>query len=513
MQKRDLDTCKLIGYLGLPLAGWAAQLHIMGHQMQTIPAVLHAFQETPKHPYLMIGSAVGFGAAILADSMMTEYWDDNYRGAHYARYLRGARIVNKHALKWRVDAANRKYNREQKTKIRPLTIGGVPVPIHLENRNLLVYGSIGSGKSVSFESIAGQIVNRRDKMVCTDPDGSLYSKFGFTGDVILNPFDKRTASWDIFGEIKGPQDFDRVAKSVIPPAAAHESEEWCGFARDILADTMRKLHEQGTPDVDTLVTMLVREDGEVIRQFLANTDSAGYFRKDAERATASVQFLMTTYVRPLRHMTQGQFSLHEWVHNPDAGNLFITWNESQRPAMLPLVSMWIDMICNTILSTGVMTGKRIFMLLDELASLGKLESFEAAATKGRRFGLRIVAGLQDPAQLDALYGTKAADIIEACFRNYLIFGSSNAHIAKRGSEIIGEHEVERWKVTTNATGNGPGHSRYLTHEPEKLILPTEISNLPDLSAYLLFAEEFPCTRIKLKYQPHPVRHQAFIERD
>lgn len=46
-------------------------------------------------------------------------------------------------------------------------------------------------------------------------------------------------------------------------------------------------------------------------------------------------------------------------------------------------------------------------VLDELASLERLNSLEAALTKGRKHGLRVVAGLQSTAQLDRLYGTNS----------------------------------------------------------------------------------------------------------
>lgn len=114
-------------------------------------------------------------------------------------------------------------------------------------------------------------------------NGTFYSKFSFPGDVILNPFDRRSEGWSVFNEIKGVHDFDRVAKSVIPPKVNPTDEQWCTYTRHVLADSMRKLMEVGSPDQETLVTLLVREDGEVIRTFLANTDSAGYFRDNAEK--------------------------------------------------------------------------------------------------------------------------------------------------------------------------------------------------------------------------------------
>jgi len=40
------------------------------------------------------------------------------------------------------------------------------------------------------------------------------------GDVILNPFDARAASWDLFAEIDQPHDADQLARSLIPPTTA-----------------------------------------------------------------------------------------------------------------------------------------------------------------------------------------------------------------------------------------------------------------------------------------------------
>ena len=175
----------------------------------------------------------------------------------------------------------------------------------------------------------------------------------------------------------------------------------------------------------------------------------------------------------------------------------------------PLVATWVDMICSTILSFEPQTGKRIWMFLDELQSLGKLESFVPAATKGRRYGLRIVAGLQDWAQLDHDYGRDSAKILLGCFRNYLLLGASSALNADKASEIIGDHEVERLRLTTNANLRGGGRSRNVSHEKERVVLDSEISNLPDLSAYVLFAEEFPLAKITLGLRHYPVRAPAF----
>jgi hypothetical protein len=510
MQKREVEQSTLFFGIALPIGGWIAAAHLAGIALAPFPqATTAALHATRSNSTLLAGLMLGAAVAVVLGYLLKRYGDDGYRGAPYRRVLRGTRMANPYALKRLVKAANRRTNARQGTSIAPVTIGDLPMPIHLENRGLLICGSIGTGKSVAIESLIASAIRRRDKLVITDPDGTLLSKFYFPGDIVLNPFDQRSVGWTIFNEIRSLHDFDRIAKSVIPPALAAEDEQWCEFARNILADTMRKLVEQDNPSVDTLVDMLIRDDGDVIRTFLAHTDSTGYFRDNAERATASVQFLMTKYVRPLRYMSQGEFSLYQWVHDPNAGNLFMPWREDMRTALKPLVATWVDMICSTILSFEPHTGKRLWMFLDELQSLGKLESFVPAATKGRRYGLRIVAGLQDWAQLDHDYGRDSAKILLGCFRNYLLLGASSALNADKASEIIGDHEVERLRLTTNANMRGGGRSRNVSHEKERVVLDSEISNLPDLSAYVLFAEEFPLAKITLGVNHYPVRAPAF----
>lgn len=508
MQKRDVDLATLICGIGLPIAGMVA-----GHQL--VPGA----QLTPANPLVVGGLLAGGALAVGAAYLFREYGDDGFRGAHYHRWLRGSRLANWHQVKRQVDINNRRENRRRRRADRhakplpPIMIGRMPMPLHLENRNLLICASVGAGKSVSMESMICSAVQRRDKMVVIDPNGTFYAKFGFPGDTLLNPFDPRSAGWTLFNEIHGVHDFDRMAKSIIPPQIDPNDEQWCTYARDVLADTMRKLAETGNKDQDRMVDLLVREDGEVIRAFLANTDSQGYFRENAEKATASIQFMMNKYVRPLRFMSKGDFSLHRWVHDTEAGNLFITWREDMRNTQKPLVATWIDTICATILSIpddAPHLSRRLWMFLDELESLGRLESFVPAATKGRKHGLRMAASIQDWAQLDETYGKEAARTLLACFRNYLIFGGANALNTDKASEILGNQEVARWRVTISSGGKGGGRSRYLSHEKEPPVMDSEISNLRDLEGYVMFAEDFPIAKIRLPYIDYPRRNAGIL---
>lgn len=505
MQKHEVENLTLVSVITLPAAGWIAGSVAGNIPLSPLPyALTAAIHMTPHNPWLGGGALAGLLLAGGIIWLLNEYGDSGFRGARYFRWLRGTRIENWHRVKGLVNAANRR----NKHNLRPIMIGNMPMPVHLENRNTMICASTGAGKSVSMESMIVSALKRRDKMAVVDPNGTYYSKFSFPGDIILNPYDARTVGWNVFNEIRGKHDFERMAKSIIPPQIDPNDEQWCGYARDVLADTMRRLVETNNPDQEVLVKMLVRDDSDVIQAFLANTDSQGYFRQNAEKATASIRFIMNKYVRGLRGMSKGDFSLHKWVNDPKAGNLFITWREDMRAAQRPIVATWIDTICATILSSEPIGDSRLWLFLDELESLGKLESFVPAATKGRKHGLRMVGSIQDWAQLDETYGRDAAKTLLACFRNYLIFGASNAYNSDKASEILGDQEVERWRVTHTMNMAGGGRSRYLSHEKERIVMDSEISNLNDLTGYVMFAEDFPVAKITLPYVVHPKRAVA-----
>lgn len=510
MQRHEIENLTLASFLILPPLGWFMGLCVERIPLHPMPEALTvAIEQTPQHPWMLVGVIVGFALAAVLSWSMNRYCDDMYRGAPYRRWMRGSRLVNHHQLKRLVSNANRLENRQRRRAgqgdLAPIKIGQMPMPLHLENRNMLICASVGSGKSVAMESMIASALKRRDKMAVIDPNGTFYSKFCFPGDVVLNPFDRRSEGWSLFNEIRGVHDFDRMAKSVIPPQLDPSDEQWCAYARDVLADTMRKLMEINEPSQEKLVDLLIREDGETIRSFLSNTDSQGYFRDNAEKAIASVQFMMNKYVRPLRFMKHGEFSLYRWVHDPNAGNLYITWREDMRSAQRPLVATWIDTICATILSYEPMTGTRLWLFLDELESLGRLESFVPAATKGRKHGLRIVGSIQDWAQLDEVYGRDSAKTLLACFRNYLIFGASNAFNAHKASEVLGRQQVEREHITQNRGGR----SRHVRADaPEFVVMDSEISNLKDLQGYVHFAEDLPIAKITVPYVDYPIRTKA-----
>jgi type IV secretory pathway TraG/TraD family ATPase VirD4 len=177
-------------------------------------------------------------------------------------------------------------------------------------------------------------------------------------------------------------------------------------------------------------------------------------------------------------------------------------------ALKPLISAWVDVLCTSILSLEEDRDRRIWMFLDELASL------EDAATKGRKAGLRIVAGLQSTAQLEKIYGREEAQTLRSCFRSLVVLGGAKTD-PKTSDDMslsLGEHEVEREGYSKTHGVRGDTTSSQLQRSRERVVLPSEIASLPDLTGYLAFAGDYPIAKVKLEIVQFRSRVPAFEER-
>jgi type IV secretory pathway TraG/TraD family ATPase VirD4 len=183
-------------------------------------------------------------------------------------------------------------------------------------------------------------------------------------------------------------------------------------------------------------------------------------------------------------------------------------------ALRPLISAWVDVLCTSVLSLDADRNRRIWLFLDELASLEKLPSLVDAATKGRKVGLRIVAGLQSTAQLERIYGREEAQTLRGCFRSLVVLGGARTDpkTCEDMSQSLGDHEVEREGFSKTRGGKNDSTTSQLQRSRERVVLPSEIASLPDLTGYLAFAGNSPIAKVKLDFVPYESQAPALLER-
>lgn len=454
-------------------------------------------------PLILITIGCIIGSTLLCSLVAFIYSKELSDPSRFKEYLRGAKLITKEKL-------------SRKTKERnasQITIADIPIPSKLENLHFLIGGRTGTGKTVAIKEMLSKIIPRGDRVILTDPNGDFLSHFYKKGDTLLNPFDSRSELWSIFNELDVSYDHQRFARSIIPPSTSTQDAEWHGYAQLLFAETTKKLFEENKRTTKDLVDWLTMKPSEDLAKLLHGTAATGLFDPGASRALASVRFIITKHVDPHQHLKPGSFSLRRWLQDEKGGNLYITWREDMAASLRPLISTWVDVLCTSILSLPESSTRRIWIIIDELASLERLSSLEDALTKGRKHGLRVVAGLQTTAQLDKLYGRNQAIGLRSCFSNLLILGgtASDPQTAEDFSRGLGEREVELQRNSKTRTLRGTQQTQSDQHLKERLILPSEIVELPPLEGFLSLAGNYPVARVKLKPKDLPLRTHPFRE--
>lgn len=394
---------------------------------------------------------------------------------------------------------------------RLITLGGRPWPAELETLHLLVAGTTGSGKSTLIEELLDGITARGERCIVCDPNGSYLRRFARDGDRLLNSFDARTEGWCLFNELRADFDAERLARSVVP-AGHGESAPWHHYAQVLLAEVLRALLRNGDSSTERLLYWATCAPACELGALLVGTPAAGLFDEGADKALASTRFVLTAYLSPQRYLKPGAFSLRDWLEQ-ETGSLYLTWRADMQAALAPLLASWVDIATSAILTLPPDPRRRIWLVLDELAALGKLNGLEAGLTLGRKHGLAVVAGVQSTAQLDRLYGRESATVLRACFRNLLVLAvaKSDPATADELSRALGEREVLRQEYSRSNGAGGLGESQSLRQSRERLVLPSEIASLPNLEGFLALAGDEPVAYVRLTPQQRDEVIEAFVE--
>lgn len=397
-----------------------------------------------------------------------------------------------------------------------LHLGHVPIPRPAELFHILVAGRTGAGKTQAIQQLLRPVRARGDRGLVADPDGGYLARFGRESDRLLNPFDRRGLRWSPFAEIRAAFDYDVLANAVIPQGNTANEEEWRRFGRVLLAATLRKLHEDGRGSAREVLHMINAASDEDLRKMLADTNAAGLRRHDA--MFHSILGVVTPHIQSWEHLVEPDaghpaFSVRDWVRE-GADWLFMPYRDDQLEALKYLMATWTALAVAEALSLPEDLGRRFWFVIDELDSLGKVASLRLAATKLRKHGGVMVAGLQTVAQLRSTYGQDEAQVLLSSLSNKLILAMGDHETAKYFQEELGQHEIERRRVSRQfgRSSGKPTGSTTVTSEivVEHLVLASQLQGLKERRGYLRRAGDDQVHPVQIPLVPMPARLPAFI---
>ena len=446
------------------------------------------------------GALIGRATLMLMAGLVVGLWSPDRRVGHVVK--RGTRIID--------TPRTRRARRGGQRGV--LTLAGQPVPALDEAKHFKIIGTTGTGKSTAIRGLLQGALARGDRAVVADPDGAYLAEFHDArhGDLILNPFHPRSASWDLFAELRDSYDGDLLARALIPEQGGSD-RAWRSYARTLLSCVIRQLARAGCRDVATMHQLVISAPVEELRELLAATAAAPYLTDANTRFFASVRAIASNQVAALEHLTARPnaepLSVRRWVRNDEESAarrvLFLPYRASEIATLSPTISAWLRLAIYEAMALGA-TDHRIWFFIDELDALGAIDGLKDALARLRKFGGRCVLGIQSIAQVSGTYGTADAQtIVENCGNSLILRCSSgeNGGTAQFASRLIGDREIARQQVSRSMGGpfGKPQRSKSVSQQylTESAVLPAELEQLPDLHGYLKFASTGAWLRVRV----------------
>jgi hypothetical protein len=381
------------------------------------------------------------------------------------------------------------------------------IPLRAEGQHIELMGDTGAGKTTLIMQILRQIRARGESAIVYDPACEFVQRFYDENrkDVILNPLDNRCPYWGPSEELRRRAEAKAIAASLYQPTSDRKGEFFVETPQKIFAHLLTF-----GPSPEELVHWMANP--KEIDQRVKGTEMASMIAKGAQQqrngVLASLGLIADSLrLLPTKEQAKTAWSATEWAKNRE-GWIFITSKPSEREALRPLHSLWIDLLVLRLLNEPKDNQHPVWFVLDELASLQRLPQLHTAITENRKSRNPIVLGFQGKAQLEVIYG-HLAEVMLSQPATKIFLKTTEPKAAEWVSNAIGKVEIERIRET-HFDGTRSGKNFSLDRQVEPLVLDSEISGLADKHAFLKLGNHV--ARFSFAYTDIPATTPAFVPR-
>jgi hypothetical protein len=380
------------------------------------------------------------------------------------------------------------------------------IPKRAEGQHIELMGDTGTGKTRLIMQLLVQIRERGHSAIVYDPACEFVQRFyDPKNDTILNPLDARCPYWGPSEELRRRAEAKAIAASLYQPTTDKKGEFFTETPQKIFAHLLTF-----GPSPQELVEWMANPD-EIDRR-VHNTEMAMMIAKSAQQqrngVLASLGLIADSLrMLPRKETAHSSWSATEWAEERKSW-IFLTSKPSEREALRPLHSLWIDLLVLRLLNEPKESQHPVWFVLDELASLQRLPQLHTAITENRKSKNPLVLGFQGKAQLEMIYG-HLAEVMLSQPTTKIFLRTTEPKAAEWVSNAIGKIEIERLRET-HSTGLRAGNNFSLERQVEPLVLDSEVAGLADRHAFLKLGNHV--ARFAFDYWNIPATQPAFVPR-
>ena len=308
-----------------------------------------------------------------------------------------------------------------------------------------------------------------------------------------------------------------MAAALIPQQKDTVDPFWVTAARQLFANGAGVLWKKGEQKNRVLVEHLLKTDLSELAEAMEGTVAQSIVDPQNPKTALSVRAMLTANIGAMEVLADSgePFSIRDWISR-DRGNgfLFFTSRGDQHASLRGLISTWLEIAVNSMLSLEQDEGRRIWVILDELPTLHQVPSLQPGLAESRQFGGCFVLGVQVASALRDLYGRNGAETISGLCGTRVVFAAPDRDTAQWSADSLGRSEVEEFAegVSYGADPYRDGVTLTPKRELQALALPSEIMRLPNLNGYLKVPGPYPVARITLDYVKRPKVAPRFVAR-
>lgn len=366
------------------------------------------------------------------------------------------------------------------------------IPKYARNKNVLVVGGSGSGKTRFF--IKPNLLQMHSSYVVTDPKGGLVNEVGnalykngyrmkvfntinFSKSMHYNPFAYLHSEKDILklvttliantkGESKGGDDFWLKAETLLYTAligyihyeAPEEEQNFSTLLEMINAMEVREDDEEFKNPVDMMFDELAEQNPDhfAVRQYAKYKLAAG---KTAKSILISCGARLAPFdIQEVRDVTAyDELQLDTLGDKKTALFLIMSDTDSTFNFLISMIyTQLFNLLCEK--ADDVYGGRlpvHVRCLIDEAANIGQIPNLEKLVATIRSREISACLVLQAQSQLKAIYKDNA-DTIIGNMDSRIFLGGSEPTTLKELNQALGKETIDTFN-TSNTRGNSPSY--------------------------------------------------------